>query len=256
MNLDDTNTKQHQVLIDAELKNLLTDPNTNLTDKQQEIIQTYCYSNLTPTTLDDLTPIIKILDKAIIKKYSQVAHLVSQYHPGFRQILPIQQENADLLVSSVQHLCAKIQNSKIDLTSKKIILSNEITAYVKVILELLDVIWLIIREFKCGFEKEKNEALDAYLDAMVDALFMRIRSFHISVLMATYDKHLVASLESLRIMLNERLDLATKKVTESSDLLQQYQHLGPLFEKLRKTYGDVLRQIKIMEDDIQRMNSQ
>jgi hypothetical protein len=54
-------------------------------------------------------------------------------------------------------------------------------------------------------------------------------------------------------MLNQRLDLATKEMAEQKKLLDNYQHMGPLFEKLRKAYGDVLGQIKAIEDDIQRM---
>ncbi|SAL99646.1 hypothetical protein [Absidia glauca] len=232
---DDGESGRHQRLIDAELKDLLTDPKVILTETE------------------DKEAITSILDEAIQTKYDKVGLLISQYHPGLGQVIPIQQDTAHLLVSSVQQLSTKIQNSKFDLTSKKLMLSNEMILYVKVILELLDIIWLIIQEFKYKSEKEKNQTFDNYLGSMVDSLLLRIRSLHVTIMTATYDEGLVASLTSLRNMLNQRLDLATKEMAEQKKLLDNYQHMGPLFEKLRKAYGDVLEQIKAIEDDIQRM---
>ncbi|CAO3590336.1 unnamed protein product [Absidia cylindrospora] len=240
---------------------MLYNSNIVLSDKQRQIIQTYFYSLVKTSDTSD-TPlldkkdkdvVVKYIDNAIQLKYKQVAQLVSRFQPGLQIVIPIQQETANLLVSSVQRLCAKIEKSKITLLQKKLALSKEITAYVKVILELMDVLWVIIQEFKYTFEKDKNQALDAYLDSMVDSTLLYIRKLHLSILVATYDDNLVTSLKSLRSMLKERLDLAIKETSEASERLQNYHHLGPTFEKLRKTYANVVNHIIATEDDIRRM---
>lgn len=43
------------------------------------------------------------------------------------------------------------------------------------ILEILDVFWLIIQEFKLDFEKKKNQAMDSYFDHLAESILLRIR---------------------------------------------------------------------------------
>ncbi|KAI8089512.1 HAUS augmin-like complex subunit 4 [Halteromyces radiatus] len=200
--------------------------------------------------------ITKQVDQVIQGRYRQVVQLVAQYQPDIQQQgMLIERSNAQLVVSSVDQLYTKLQDASIDLIHKKISLSNEITRYVKVILELLDVLWMIIQEFKYTFEKEKNLTLDAYLGIMADAVLLRRKKLHLSILTATYDDQLVASLHSLRTMLDERTNEANKDLSKANDQLQKYHHLGPMFEKLRKTYCDVLKHIRSTEDDILRMKT-
>lgn len=59
--------------------------------------------------------------------------------------------------------------------NKRKILGEKIASYVKTILELLDVTWSIIEEFKYKMEKDKNIQFDEYYTSLVDSLLIRVK---------------------------------------------------------------------------------
>ncbi|CAO3614774.1 unnamed protein product [Cunninghamella echinulata] len=241
----------------SELITLFTDSTTDLSEEQKQQILAYCNPYSTSTIqIDEKNKkiVIEYIDKSIQKKYINVVNLVSQYQPHL-QGKNIKQQEADLLVESVKQLCNKIQKTSINLIHQKLSLSKQVTDFVKVILEILDVFWLIIQEFKLNFEKQKNQTMDTYFNHLADSVLLRIRILHLTILSETYDQGLTTSLESLKKMLSERLELASSELSISTKQLHDYHHLGSSFEKLRRTYNDLMKSIKDTEDDIKRIKS-
>lgn len=58
-----------------------------------------------------------------------------------------------------------------------------------------------------------------------------------------------------RRMLNERMELSSAELSIATQQLHDYHHLGSSFEKLRKTYNELMKNIKDTEDDIKRIKS-
>lgn len=74
---------------------------------------------------------MEYIDKSIQNKYIKLINLVSQYQPQL-QGKDIKQQEADLLVESVKQLCNKIQQTSINLIHQKLVLSKQVTGFVKV----------------------------------------------------------------------------------------------------------------------------
>ncbi|KAI9492114.1 HAUS augmin-like complex subunit 4 [Zychaea mexicana] len=149
----------------------------------------------------------------------------------------------------------ELTRMRIQLPAKRASLNKLVTRFVKITLEVLDTVWSIIREFKCDYEQTRNASFDAYYCALTDTLLLRIKILHVSTLLATYDTELVAALQSLRTILENRYLDARTQLSFAEKKLKAYQEMGPEFETLADAYFKLLEEIKATEDDIHRIKN-
>ncbi|KAI8980387.1 hypothetical protein BDB01DRAFT_225351 [Pilobolus umbonatus] len=131
----------------------------------------------------------------------------------------------------------------------------KIGGYVKTVLEVLSVTWSVIEEFKYGKERERNKDLDDYYASLTDSLLLKVKTLHLSVLMATYDPSMMETLSSIRRLLDERYAEAKTSLDYHNEQLQKYKDLGPEFNILLKAYNNLFDRIQSTKDDIERMRS-
>jgi hypothetical protein len=67
------------------------------------------------------------------------------------------------------------QQKTINIPKKRKLLSEQVAYYVKTVLELLDVTWSIIEEFKYKMEMDKNIQFDEYYTTLVDTLLLKVK---------------------------------------------------------------------------------
>lgn len=68
-----------------------------------------------------------------------------------------------------------LDDMKINVPKRKVILGNGVIQVVKLILNVLDTTWLIIKEFKYKVERERHVHLDVYYARIVDALLLKVK---------------------------------------------------------------------------------
>ncbi|KAI9318021.1 hypothetical protein BX666DRAFT_1578241 [Dichotomocladium elegans] len=120
-------------------------------------------------------------------------------------------------------------------------------------LEILDIVWLILKEFKCHLEEEKNKTFDIYYCTLAESLLLSIKMLHITTLMTTYDPQLTDALKSLRSILQARFNDTRTQLSFVQKRILDYQDLGADFVTLVNSYSTVLRDIQATEEDIGRI---
>lgn len=68
-----------------------------------------------------------------------------------------------------------MNETKSKLRDKQVNLGKRVAHYVKTILEMLDVTWTVIEQFKYKAQKDKNIALDGHYAALVDAMLLKAK---------------------------------------------------------------------------------
>ncbi|KAI9361942.1 hypothetical protein BD770DRAFT_14318 [Pilaira anomala] len=149
-----------------------------------------------------------------------------------------------------------LDDMKINVPKRKVILGNSVIQVVKLILNVLDTTWLIIKEFKYKMERERHVHLDIYYTRIVDALLLKVKILHLSVLIATYDNApFIQALESLSQLLKAKSTEAEKKLEEINQQLKEYNDTGPEFETLKEVYKSLIHKIQATKDDINRIQN-
>lgn len=62
-----------------------------------------------------------------------------------------------------------------ELRDKQLNLGKKVAEYVKTILEILDVTWTVIEQFKYKAQKDKNVAFDEHYAALVDTMLLKAK---------------------------------------------------------------------------------
>ncbi|GAA5803611.1 hypothetical protein HPULCUR_009094 [Helicostylum pulchrum] len=156
------------------------------------------------------------------------SQLLNDLVKGESLVLKLNQVSEYMVKSSIT-----LDDMKMNLPKTRMTLGKKVADIVKTILNVLDVTWLIINEFKYTMEQEKNAKLDAYYTSTVNALLM----IHLSVLIATYDDaSFIQALESLHELLKARYMEAETNLNDINKQLKEYNDIGPEFETLKEAY--------------------
>ncbi|KAL9547718.1 hypothetical protein PS6_006985 [Mucor atramentarius] len=124
------------------------------------------------------------LDEAIKLKYNQVSEYITV---------------SSLNIATMHQTMIQMNEMKSDLRDKQVNLGKRVADYVKTILDMLDVTWTVIEQFKCKAQKDKNIALDDHYAALVDAMLLKAKILQLSILIGTYsDPDFVTALQTLR----------------------------------------------------------
>ncbi|KAG1109042.1 hypothetical protein G6F42_015780 [Rhizopus arrhizus] len=124
------------------------------------------------------------LDEAVKLKYNQVSEYITV---------------SSLNIATMHQTMTQMNEMKSDLRDKQVNLGKRVADYVKTILEMLDVTWTVIEQFKCKAQKDKNIALDDHYAALVDAMLLKTKILQLSILIGTYsDPDFVTALQTLR----------------------------------------------------------
>lgn len=100
------------------------------------------------------------MDKAIKLKYNQVSEYITV---------------SSLNISTIHQTVTHMNETKSKLRDKQVNLGKRVAHYVKTILEMLDVTWTVIEQFKYKAQKDKNIALDGHYAALVDAMLLKAK---------------------------------------------------------------------------------
>ncbi|KAI7900940.1 uncharacterized protein BX663DRAFT_553585 [Cokeromyces recurvatus] len=179
------------------------------------------------------------LNEAIQLKYNQVSDFISL-------------SSMVNIPETVEQL-EKVQD---EMNQKRSQLILKVTDYVKTALELLDVTWSIIEEYKFKSEKDKNEDLDHYYTTLVDTLLISIKILHLKVLLDTYeDEEMRTALVSLKNILEKEYMAAERRLKYTSQRIEEYNKLGPEFEILTNAYHRLIYRVQATKDDIERIKN-
>ncbi|KAI8646683.1 hypothetical protein BD408DRAFT_428387 [Parasitella parasitica] len=127
------------------------------------------------------------LDEAIRLKYSQVSEFITI---------------SSFSISSIHQTMLQMDEKRSEIRDKQSKLGVKVAEYVKTILEVLDITWTVIEQFKYKAQKDKNIAFDEHYAALVDTLLLKAKILQLSVLIGTYDDpEFIAALETLRYCL-------------------------------------------------------
>ncbi|KAI8098095.1 HAUS augmin-like complex subunit 4-domain-containing protein [Gilbertella persicaria] len=157
-------------------------------------------------------------------------------------------------ITSVQDIKQQIKQDEQDLVDKRALVESKVVYYVKTVLNILDVTWSVIEQFKYKAEKDKNIQFDNYYTSLVDTLLIKVKILHTSVLMNTYQgQEFITALESLKNLLEDRYMEAQTTLEYITKQLTEYNDIGPEFKTLSTAYHGLLYKIQAAKDDIERM---
>ncbi|KAL9557816.1 hypothetical protein MBANPS3_001207 [Mucor bainieri] len=100
------------------------------------------------------------LDEAIKSKYNRVSEYITA---------------SSLNIATIHQTMVHLNEMKSELREKQANLGKRVAGYVKTILEMLDVTWTVIEQFKYKAQKDKNIALDNHYAALVDAMLLKTK---------------------------------------------------------------------------------
>ncbi|KAL0144272.1 hypothetical protein V8B55DRAFT_1433594 [Mucor lusitanicus] len=124
------------------------------------------------------------LDEAIKLKYNQVSEYITA---------------SSLNITTIHQTMIHMNGMKSKLRDRQANLGKRVADYVKTILEMLDVTWTVIEQFKYKAQKDKNMALDDHYAALVDAMLLKTKILQLSILIGTYDDpDFIIALQTLR----------------------------------------------------------
>ncbi|GAN09460.1 hypothetical protein MAM1_0269c08989 [Mucor ambiguus] len=130
-------------------------------------------------------PLSRNLDEAIKLKYNQVSEYITA---------------STLDITTMHQTMIHMNEMKSKLRDKQANLGKRVADYVKTILEMLDVTWTVIEQFKYKAQKDKNITLDDHYAALVDAVLLKTKILQLSILIGTYDDpDFIIALETLRM---------------------------------------------------------
>ncbi|KAG0178466.1 hypothetical protein DFQ29_003443 [Apophysomyces sp. BC1021] len=198
------------------------------------------------------------IENALHADYENVARMITVEADGGLQPPPpvmIDKEESDALIRTITHNRADVNRLKIANIQQREILSDRVKQYFEIVVDILDTMQRIMEKYNDRYEQEKNKAFDTYQSTLTDALILKIKTLHVTVLNTTYSKNLVSSLQMLRSLLESQSQDTHGRLSAIEHQLQEYQDLGPEFETLRAAYERLLKDIQTTEDDIRRITN-
>lgn len=102
----------------------------------------------------------QLLDEAIQSQYKRVSDYL---------------ERLQINDSIYDTLSLMEEQKTVNIPNKRKILSEKVAHYVKTVLQLLDITWSIIEEFKYKMEMNKNIEFDNYYTTLVDTLLIKVK---------------------------------------------------------------------------------
>lgn len=100
------------------------------------------------------------LDEAIKLKYDQVSDYITI---------------SSFSISTIHQTMIHMNEKRSELRDKQLNLGKKVAEYVKTILEILDVTWTVIEQFKYKAQKDKNVAFDEHYAALVDTMLLKAK---------------------------------------------------------------------------------
>ncbi|KAI8067816.1 hypothetical protein BC940DRAFT_367458 [Gongronella butleri] len=225
-------------------------------DETQKLADTYLKADaLTPTQVAALQGHVQ---QSIEQMCDNVTSQVSMFHPSVAYDAHGGRVSASMVlprvVKVVQQMDAYVDRTRAQVTDLKQQAMALATTYVRVILEILDVLRHVILEFKCDFDFEKNATLDRWLDARARAFQIQVHHLYTTIRQATYPPHVVHALAQLNAKLTDRANDANALAAKIDKKCNDTAH--PTIQKLIQQISTTSKNIQSLTDHIARLQSQ
>ncbi|KAI7865717.1 hypothetical protein BDF14DRAFT_1883301 [Spinellus fusiger] len=212
------------------------------------------------------------IEESLIDKFTRIESLwdpvsYPQTTLQTKEPVVVDQAQAQALKESILHLQKELHQHQCKWPVHRIQCVQLTTECIKLLLDLLEMAWSLMEEFRLKHEKQMHVHFNECLAMMVDkcnitasskqcvSYVWENRTLHYSILLTTYDTTTVDALVSLRTRLDQQRRLAHTQLTFATKRIKAFESMGPEFDALAATYFDLLTDIQETQDDIIRINA-
>ncbi|KAJ1973207.1 hypothetical protein H4R35_004233, partial [Dimargaris xerosporica] len=122
-----------------------------------------------------------------------------------------------------------------------------------ILVQLLAELWNVATHHMLGSEVDKIEAFTHYFLSIVENIYLKIKITHLESVVHWYQPGMVQALTTLRETLDHQEQTLLGQLTHVGEQLLKYQRAGPEYEQLALAYSQITENIRLVQDDIQRI---
>jgi len=144
------------------------------------------------------------------------------------------------------------QLTKID--NNNFILINLFHDFIKFYCETLETLYKILIYHKCQKYTELNAAFNNYYSAIIENIFLKLNVLKIEIMRSLYTEETISALINIRETFLMKKEEVENQLNIINDRLMEYEYAGEEFNELATNYSNIINEIRIMNNDIERMN--
>ncbi|KAJ1979563.1 hypothetical protein H4R34_002774 [Dimargaris verticillata] len=160
---------------------------------------------------------------------------------------------AGSLFDAVRTLINTTNQQAQEITRAQLGLVTEYWECLEILVQLLADLWDVATHHMFGPEVDKIEAFAHYFRTIVENIYLKIRITHLESVVHWYQPGMVQALTSLRATLDHQKQSLLDQLTHVGEQLLKYQRAGPEYEQLALAYSQITENIRLVQDDIQRI---
>jgi len=156
-------------------------------------------------------------------------------------------ENVDLsnINTNILGLTEETINDRISIYNKDI---------VKFFCETLETLYKILIHHKCQKYTELNAAFNNYYSAIIENIFLKLNVLKVEIMESLYTEETISALINIRETFILKKEEVENQLNILNNRLIEYEYAGEEFNELATDYSNIINEIRIMNNDIEKMN--
>ncbi|KAG4104606.1 hypothetical protein H8356DRAFT_1636970 [Neocallimastix lanati (nom. inval.)] len=144
------------------------------------------------------------------------------------------------------------QLMKID--NNNFILVNLFHDFIKFYCEALGTLYKILIHHKCQKYTELNAAFNNYYSAIIENIFLKLNVLKVEIMESLYTEETISALINIRETFLMKKEEVENQLNILNERLMEYEYAGEEFNELATNYSNIINEIRIMNNDIEKMN--
>ncbi|ORX60128.1 hypothetical protein BCR36DRAFT_394549 [Piromyces finnis] len=144
------------------------------------------------------------------------------------------------------------QLKKID--NNNFILINLFHDFIKFYCETLETLYKILIYHKCQKYTELNAAFNNYYSAIIENIFLKLNVLKIEIMESLYTEETISALINIRETFLMKKEEVENQLNIINERLMEYEYAGEEFNELATNYSNIINEIRVLNNDIERMN--